>query len=145
VKNGKIFPTHCLICVLHPLPHSPINTGISQSPLHIKSKIACGGLWKLYPLSLSLSLSPSIARGMLFIVGLLVIIVVLVLVHKASSANDSHDHHCPPSSCGNIDNISYPFRLKADPPICSDQRCNVFDSILPKYVYRRLRSSGLWF
>jgi hypothetical protein len=66
-------------------------------------------------------LSPSIARGMLLTIGLLVIIVVLILVHEASRANDSHDRHCPPSSCGNIDNISYPFRLKGDPPICSYQ------------------------
>ncbi|XP_062147196.1 LEAF RUST 10 DISEASE-RESISTANCE LOCUS RECEPTOR-LIKE PROTEIN KINASE-like 2.7 [Alnus glutinosa] len=65
------------------------------------------------------------ARGMLFTAGLLVLIVVLGLVHEASSANDSHDHYCPPSSCGNIDNISYPFRLKGDPPICGDQRYNL--------------------
>ncbi|CAA0813617.1 Protein kinase superfamily protein [Striga hermonthica] len=30
------------------------------------------------------------------------------------------DHNCPPSSCGNISNISYPFRLKNDPPHCGD-------------------------
>jgi len=65
------------------------------------------------------------ARGMLFTAGLLVLIVVLGLVHEASSANDSHEHHCPPSSCGNINNISYPFRLKGDPPICGDQRYNL--------------------
>lgn len=27
---------------------------------------------------------------------------------------------CPPSSCGSLTNISYPFRLKDDPPHCGD-------------------------
>ncbi|KAC0042155.1 hypothetical protein FH972_027077 [Carpinus fangiana] len=65
------------------------------------------------------------ARGMLFPAGLMVLIVVLVLVHEACSANDSHHHSCH-SSCGNIHNISYPFRLKDDPPICGDQRYNLY-------------------
>ncbi|KAE8055687.1 hypothetical protein FH972_012513 [Carpinus fangiana] len=64
------------------------------------------------------------ARGMLFPAGLMVLIVVLVLVHEACSANDSHHHSCH-SSCGDIDNISYPFRLKDDPAICGDQRYNL--------------------
>jgi hypothetical protein len=86
----------------------------------------CCRLWKLYPLSVSsLYLSPSMARGMLFPAGFTVLIVVLVLVHEACSANDSHHHSCPPSSCGNIQNISYPFRLEGDPPICGDQRYNL--------------------
>jgi hypothetical protein len=51
----------------------------------------------------------------------MVLIVVLVLVDRTCSANDG-DHHCPPSSCGNIHNISYPFRLKDDPANCGDQR-----------------------
>jgi hypothetical protein len=68
---------------------------------------------------------PSMARGMLFPAGFTVLIVVLVLVHEACSANDSHHQSCPPSSCGNIQNISYPFRLEGDPPICGDQRYNL--------------------
>ncbi|XP_041020456.1 uncharacterized protein LOC121262102 [Juglans microcarpa x Juglans regia] len=48
-------------------------------------------------------------------------VLVLILVPPASSLN-STDHYCPPSSCGNIPNISYPFRLKGDPPNCGDQR-----------------------
>jgi len=82
----------------------------------------------LYPraveaIPLSLSLSLAMARGMLFPARglMMVLIVVLVLIHETCSANDS-DHHCPPSSCGNIHNISYPFRLKDDPAICGDQR-----------------------
>ncbi|XP_059441788.1 uncharacterized protein LOC132174102 [Corylus avellana] len=65
------------------------------------------------------------ARGMLFRAGFTVLIVVIVLVHEACSGNDSYHHSCPPSSCGNIQNISYPFRLKGDPPICGDQRYNL--------------------
>ncbi|KAF6140845.1 hypothetical protein GIB67_042258 [Kingdonia uniflora] len=30
--------------------------------------------------------------------------------------------HCNPSSCGNLQNISYPFRLKEDPYRCGDRR-----------------------
>ncbi|XP_035542823.1 uncharacterized protein LOC118345205, partial [Juglans regia] len=48
-------------------------------------------------------------------------VLVLILVPPASSLNNT-DHYCPPSSCGNISNISYPFRLKGDPPNCGDQR-----------------------
>ncbi|KAE8037477.1 hypothetical protein FH972_010063 [Carpinus fangiana] len=61
------------------------------------------------------------ASRRLFPAGLMVIIVVLVLVHEACSTNGSH-HHCSPSSCGNIRNISYPFRLEGDPKNCGDQR-----------------------
>ncbi|KAG6700764.1 hypothetical protein I3842_08G129700 [Carya illinoinensis] len=48
-------------------------------------------------------------------------VLVLILVPRASSINNT-DHSCPPSSCGNIPNIRYPFRLKGDPPKCGDQR-----------------------
>ncbi|XP_035548838.1 rust resistance kinase Lr10-like isoform X2 [Juglans regia] len=52
---------------------------------------------------------------------LISIVLVLILVPPASSLKNNH-HYCPPSSCGNIPNISYPFRLKDDPPNCGDQR-----------------------
>ncbi|XP_068344458.1 LEAF RUST 10 DISEASE-RESISTANCEUS RECEPTOR-LIKE PROTEIN KINASE-like 2.4 [Pyrus communis] len=39
------------------------------------------------------------------------------------SAKDDR-HHCT-STCGNIPNISYPFRLKHDPGNCGDQRYNL--------------------
>lgn len=32
------------------------------------------------------------------------------------------NHKCPPSSCGNIHNISYPFRLQQDPKYCGRPR-----------------------
>ena len=46
-------------------------------------------------------------------------LIALVLVHSTSSAND---HYCPPSSCGIISNISFPFRLKSKPKICGESR-----------------------
>ncbi|XP_035542786.1 rust resistance kinase Lr10-like isoform X2 [Juglans regia] len=55
--------------------------------------------------------------------GLRVLITVLVLIQllpPASTLKNNHSH-CAPSSCGNIPNISYPFRLKGDPPNCGDQ------------------------
>ncbi|XP_059435350.1 cysteine-rich receptor-like protein kinase 18 isoform X2 [Corylus avellana] len=65
------------------------------------------------------------ASQKLFPAGLMVLIVVLVLVHEACSANNSH-YQCPASSCGNIHNIRYPFRLNGiDPPNCGDQRYNL--------------------
>jgi hypothetical protein len=66
---------------------------------------------------LSLSLFLSMARGILFPAGLITVLTVAVLVHQICSAED-----CPPSSCGNIRNISYPFRLEGDPKHCGDQR-----------------------
>jgi hypothetical protein len=59
------------------------------------------------------------ARGM----GLAALIVVLVLVHQ--TCNTTAKDHCPPSSCGSIRNISYPFRLTSDPENCGNQRYNL--------------------
>jgi len=71
-------------------------------------------------LSLSLSLSLSMARGM----GLTALsFVVVVLLHQ--TCNTSAEEYCPPSSCGSILNISYPFRLTCDPKNCGDQRYNL--------------------
>ncbi|KAG7967833.1 hypothetical protein I3843_08G119200 [Carya illinoinensis] len=60
-------------------------------------------------------------KGMAFLAEfrvLISIVLVLILVSPASS----HKNNCPPSSCGNISNISYPFRLTSDPLNCGDQR-----------------------
>jgi hypothetical protein len=59
------------------------------------------------------------AKGM----GLTALIVVVVLLHQ--TCNTSAQDHCPPSSCGSILNISYPFRLTSDPENCGDQRYNL--------------------
>jgi hypothetical protein len=55
--------------------------------------------------------------------GLTALIVVVVLLHQ--TCNTSAQDHCPPSSCGSILNISYPFRLTSDPKNCGDQRYNL--------------------
>ncbi|KAG7967837.1 hypothetical protein I3843_08G119600 [Carya illinoinensis] len=52
---------------------------------------------------------------------LITTVLVLIFIPSASSLKNNH-HYCPPSSCGNIPNISNPFRLKSDPPNCGDQR-----------------------
>ncbi|KAG6645454.1 hypothetical protein CIPAW_08G124000 [Carya illinoinensis] len=54
---------------------------------------------------------------------LISIVLVLILVSPASS--HKNNHRCPPSSCGNISNISYPFRLTSDPPNCGEHSGNV--------------------
>jgi hypothetical protein len=58
------------------------------------------------------------ARGM----GLTALIVV-VLLHQ--TCNTTAEDHCPPSSCGSIRNIRYPFRLTSDPENCGDPRYNL--------------------
>ncbi|GMY20142.1 LEAF RUST 10 DISEASE-RESISTANCE LOCUS RECEPTOR-LIKE PROTEIN KINASE-like 2.3 isoform X3 [Fagus crenata] len=60
------------------------------------------------------------ARGLPFTTAGLTALIALVLVHKSCSREDNQ--HCPPSSCGNIHNKRYPFRLKSDPQTCGDLR-----------------------
>ncbi|XP_022637951.1 uncharacterized protein LOC111240514 [Vigna radiata var. radiata] len=52
----------------------------------------------------------------------LLVVLLLILLHHISATNDHQEHRCPPSSCGNITNISYPFRLQGDPENCGDER-----------------------
>ena len=67
---------------------------------------------------LPLSPSCSMVRGLAFTVGLTVLIA-LVLVHPTCCATTAMvNHTCSASSCGNIHNISFPFRLKTDPENC---------------------------
>nr|XP_048330097.1 rust resistance kinase Lr10-like isoform X2 [Ziziphus jujuba var. spinosa] len=62
------------------------------------------------------SSSPFIGLGSL-------IFLVLMVFHIQTSYAKHHNHHpCPASSCGNIPNISYPFRLQTDPPNCGKKR-----------------------
>ncbi|XP_061996552.1 rust resistance kinase Lr10-like [Rosa rugosa] len=51
------------------------------------------------------------------------VLLLLGLCTVASHAKD--DHHCQPSSCGDIHNISYPFRLNGDPKNCGKSRYNL--------------------
>ncbi|KAK2367346.1 LEAF RUST 10 DISEASE-RESISTANCE LOCUS RECEPTOR-LIKE PROTEIN KINASE 2.1 [Trifolium repens] len=48
--------------------------------------------------------------------------VILVLLLLPFTCNSKRKHACPPSSCGKISNVSYPFRLQNDPLHCGDSR-----------------------
>jgi hypothetical protein len=62
----------------------------------------------------SLSFSLKMARRILLLV------LLVLLAHETWSGKDGE--HFAPSSCGNIQNISYPFALKGDPETCGDPR-----------------------
>ncbi|GMP24800.1 hypothetical protein CsSME_00001948 [Camellia sinensis var. sinensis] len=59
--------------------------------------------------------------GKILLAGYTTLVVALVLFTVNCYARKSHDH-CDPSSCGNNDNITHPFRLKGDPKNCGDKR-----------------------
>ena len=69
---------------------------------------------------LSLSLPTSMARGLTFTTVGLTVLIALVLVHPTCCTSAMVDRHCTASSCGNIHNISFPFRLSTDPENCGD-------------------------
>ncbi|XP_027939922.1 rust resistance kinase Lr10-like [Vigna unguiculata] len=54
-----------------------------------------------------------------------VLVVLLQVHHICATKDDQEQHLCPPSSCGKISNITYPFRLKGDPEKCGDERYEV--------------------
>ena len=56
------------------------------------------------------------ARGLTFTAVGLTVLIALVLVHPTCCATTANN--CSASSCGNIHNISFPFRLKTDPENC---------------------------
>ncbi|KAG6715325.1 hypothetical protein I3842_05G244900 [Carya illinoinensis] len=61
-------------------------------------------------------------RGVSLSAELMALIVLVVLIlHQTCSAKDTN-RDCVPSSCGNIPNISSPFRLENDPPNCGNPR-----------------------
>jgi len=47
--------------------------------------------------------------------------LVILSSHHSCSARMKTNNYCAPSSCGNIHNISYPFRLNADPESCGNK------------------------
>ncbi|XP_011015080.1 PREDICTED: probable L-type lectin-domain containing receptor kinase V.3 isoform X2 [Populus euphratica] len=47
--------------------------------------------------------------------------LVILSSHHTSSATRNTGNYCPPSSCGNIHNISYPFRLNTDHKNCGNK------------------------
>ncbi|WJX10097.1 hypothetical protein P8452_00860 [Trifolium repens] len=68
-----------------------------------------------------------------------VILLVLLLLQQASSnaLTIEQEHTCPPSSCGKISKISYPFRLKDDPIHCGDKRYELSceNNVTTLYLY----------
>ncbi|CAJ2673384.1 unnamed protein product [Trifolium pratense] len=70
-----------------------------------------------------------------------VILVLLfpftLLLQQGSSSTIEQEHTCPPSSCGRISNISYPFRLKDDPERCGDSRYELSceNNVTSLYLY----------
>ena len=47
--------------------------------------------------------------------------LVILSFHHSCSARMNTSNYCAPSSCGNIHNISYPFRLNTDPQSCGNK------------------------
>jgi len=47
--------------------------------------------------------------------------LVILSFHHSCSARMNTSNYCAPSSCGNIHNISYPFRLNTDPKGCGNK------------------------
>jgi hypothetical protein len=47
--------------------------------------------------------------------------LVILSSHHSCSARKNTSNYCAPSSCGNIPNISYPFRLNTDPKGCGNK------------------------
>ncbi|KAG9447234.1 hypothetical protein H6P81_013362 [Aristolochia fimbriata] len=67
---------------------------------------------------------PSLLPFLLLIFSHLLLIIARCACAALLGGADGHHHHhysaynsCPPSSCGEIRNISYPFRLKRSPPL----------------------------
>ncbi|KAL0004514.1 hypothetical protein SO802_012075 [Lithocarpus litseifolius] len=59
------------------------------------------------------------ARGLTFTAVGLTVLIALVLVHPTCWTTTAMvNHTCSASSCGNIHNISFPFRLTTDPENC---------------------------
>ncbi|CAJ1971930.1 unnamed protein product [Sphenostylis stenocarpa] len=50
------------------------------------------------------------------------LVTLVFLIYQSCGSNKEQEHRCPPSSCGKIHNISYPFRLRGDPKGCGDHR-----------------------
>ncbi|KAF3433882.1 hypothetical protein FNV43_RR24985 [Rhamnella rubrinervis] len=48
--------------------------------------------------------------------------LIFTLFHQTISHAKALHAHCSPSSCGDIQNISHPFRLQTDPRHCGDRR-----------------------
>ncbi|GKV39788.1 hypothetical protein SLEP1_g47505 [Rubroshorea leprosula] len=72
-----------------------------------------------------------------------VLFLLLALIHETCSAKDKH--YCPPSSCGNILNISYPFRLNTDSPYCGETADPVYPLSCEKNLTILYSKSGKFY
>jgi len=52
---------------------------------------------------------------------LLLLLLLLHLHHHIYASKEEQEHVCPPSSCGKITNITYPFRLQGHPEKCGEK------------------------
>ncbi|KAF3432841.1 hypothetical protein FNV43_RR23943 [Rhamnella rubrinervis] len=69
-----------------------------------------------------------------------VTLMVLVLLQITCRADDNYTNStCFPSSCGNLRNISTPFRLTGDPENCGDKRYSLYceNNITVLYLFSR--------
>jgi hypothetical protein len=67
-----------------------------------------------------------------------ILLVLLLLQHASSNAlTIEQEHTCPPSSCGKLSKISYPFRLRNDPSHCGDSRYELSceNNVTTLYLY----------
>ena len=55
----------------------------------------------------------------------ILVLLFLFLLSHTCNAQDTNDHQCPPSSCGEIRNIAYPFRLQTDPKNCGQNELSL--------------------
>ncbi|XP_018726608.2 rust resistance kinase Lr10 [Eucalyptus grandis] len=62
-----------------------------------------------------------ISRSSIFML-LVLLLISYVLLLLGTNCDAKKNHLCTPSSCGEIRNISYPFRLKGDPKDCGNSR-----------------------
>ncbi|KAH0780712.1 hypothetical protein KY290_000310 [Solanum tuberosum] len=53
--------------------------------------------------------------------GTMILLTILIFIQLSETPFAKQTEQCVPSSCGNIRNISYPFRLKSDPKHCGDE------------------------
>ncbi|KAF5958961.1 hypothetical protein HYC85_000170 [Camellia sinensis] len=78
--------------------------------------------------------------GKILLAGYTTLVVAFVLFTVNCYARKSHDH-CDPSSCGNNDNITHPFRLKGDPKNCEDKSYEL--DILLNQIYKQLKKGKI--
>ncbi|PON39364.1 Wall-associated receptor kinase, galacturonan-binding domain containing protein [Parasponia andersonii] len=71
------------------------------------------------------------------------VILIIMMLHETSHAK--HSTHLCSSSCGNIHNITFPFRLTTDPLSCGDLRYNLSCENNITVLYLSLKVYGQYF